>query len=312
MKLIAEGLRFPEGPVALHDGKLLVVEIEGQSIAYVDPAEGTIERIVRCRGGPNGLAFGPDGAAYVCNNGGSRWRVTDGLLRPGPPAENYAGGSVDRVDLATMQVRTLYASCEDHKLSAPNDIVFDGQGGFWFTDTGKNHKRSRDHGGVYYADPDGASIQQVLYPLSTPNGIGLSPDGRELYVAETITGKLWAWRITGRGCVASASRGPLGARLVYGFSGYQLLDSLAVDSAGNICVATLMTGAISVVTPAGQLLEQFRVPGDDPYVTNICFGGADLKTAYITSSGRGRLYAAEWQCPGLRLAFSNTAIALPS
>lgn len=303
MKLVAEGLRFPEGPVALADGCVLVAEIEGESIARIDPERGTVERIGACRGGPNGLAIGPDGALYVCNNGGAEWRTSRGLLIPGAPPTGFTGGSIDRFDLTTGEATTLYASCGPHRLSAPNDLVFDRAGGIWFTDMGKSSARMRAHGGVYYAQPDGSGIDEVIYPLTTPNGIGLSPDGTELYVAETVSGRLWGFAVAGPGRLAPVGRGPHRGRLVHGFEGYQLLDSLAVDSEGNIAVATLFTGAISVVTPSGRLLEQLRVPDEDPFVTNICFGGADRRTAYITSSGRGRLYATEWPCAGLPLPF---------
>src|SRR5207248_2317812 len=80
---------------------------------------------------------------------------------------------------------------------------------------------------------------------------------------------------------------PHGGRILHGLGGYQRLDSLAVEESGNICVATLVTGCISVVSPAGALVAQ--VPTGDVMTTNICFGGADRKTAFITLSGKGQL-----------------------
>ena len=298
MQLIATGLRFPEGPVACTDGTLLIVEIAGQSVTRIDPERGTIERLVHCPGGPNGLALGPDGRGYVCNNGGTSWRTRDGLTWPGAIAATYAGGTIDRVDLTEPRCEVLYGHGGEAPLSAPNDLVFDGDGGFWFTDTGKDRGRSRDHGGVYYARADGSGLAAVVHPLVTPNGIGLSPDGRELYVAETLTGRLWAWPVTAPGTLGRAGNGPRGARLVHGFGGYQMLDSLAVDADGNISVATLITGAISVLAPDGNLVRQIIVPGDDPFVTNVCFAPGEARTAYVTSSGRGCLYALDWPCPG--------------
>jgi gluconolactonase len=87
-----------------------------------------------------------------------------------------------------------------------------------------------------------------------------------------------------------------------GLPGYQLLDSLGVDGAGNVCVATLMNGGISVISPDGSSVE--FVPTQDPLTTNICFGGPDLKTAYITLSLTGRLVAMDWPRPGLRLHYT--------
>ena len=80
---------------------------------------------------------------------------------------------------------------------------------------------------------------------------------------------------------------------------------MAVDGDGNICVATLITGAISVVSPKGELLDQYKVPEPDPFVTNICFGGEGHRTAYITSSGRGLLYSMEWPRDGHPLHFEQ-------
>jgi gluconolactonase len=94
--------------------------------------------------------------------------------------------------------------------------------------------------------------------------------------------------------------GPGGGALLCGLPGFQLLDSLAVDGEGNVCVATLATGAITVIAPNGDVLEQ--VGTGDPMTTNICFGGPDLRTAYVTCSGTGQLLAFDWPRPGLRLA----------
>jgi gluconolactonase len=89
--------------------------------------------------------------------------------------------------------------------------------------------------------------------------------------------------------------------LLAGLPGLQLFDSLAVDGAGNVCVATLVNGGITVISPNGLSIE--HIPRPDPLTTNICFGGADLRTAYITLSGTGRLVAMEWPRPKLRLNY---------
>ena len=85
-----------------------------------------------------------------------------------------------------------------------------------------------------------------------------------------------------------------------GLPGFQRLDSLAVDGAGNVCVATLGNGGITVISPDGEVID--FVPTGDPLTTNICFGGPDLTTAYITLSGTGRLVSMTWPRPGLALA----------
>ncbi|MGH9093974.1 MAG: SMP-30/gluconolactonase/LRE family protein [Acidimicrobiales bacterium] len=302
LELITDQLQFPEGPIATSDGKVIVVEIRNGRLSEVDVASGSITTLAECGGGPNGAAVGPDSQIWVCNNGGFMWHEIEGMVAPGPQPEDYIGGRIQRVDRNRGTVTDVYDRCGEHHLKGPNDIVFDREGGFWFTDLGKTRARDSDHGGLYYAAADGSRIDEVVYPLTQPNGVGLSPAADRVYVTETGPGRVWQWDIEAPGHVAAKDRGPGGATLLWGFDGYQLLDSLAVDSEGNVCVATLVTGAISVISPSGQLVEQVAVPEYDVFVTNICFGGEDLRTAYITSSGLGRLYATTWPCPGLPLA----------
>src|SRR5487761_2560575 len=78
--VLARGLRFPEGPVAMRDGSVVLVEIERQTVTRVAP-DGTVSVVAHTGGGPNGLAVGPDGAFYVCNNGGFAWRTEMNMLR---------------------------------------------------------------------------------------------------------------------------------------------------------------------------------------------------------------------------------------
>ena len=302
VKVLATGLRFPEGPVALADGSIALVEIEGGRVTRVRP-DGAVETIARTGGGPNGLAIGPDGAFYVCNNGGFTWIEENGWLRPLMPAPDYTTGRIERVDPALGTVTRLYDRCGDHHLCGPNDLVFDRHGGFYFTDTGRVRERERDHGGIYYAAADGSRIVPVSYPVLTPNGIGLSPDGSVLYVAEMEPARLWAFDILEPG-VIKRQRFPVsfnGGRLVIGLGGFQRIDSLKVCASGNICLCTLVAGCISVVSPAGELLRRVKMP--DLYPTNICFGGPGLRTAYVTLSLTGRLVAMDWPEAGLPLAF---------
>lgn len=299
-RVIATGLKFPEGPVALNDGSVALVEIGRGTVTRVAP-RGDVGVVAETGGGPNGMAIGPDGAFYVCNNGGFLWRTEAGMTRPVLQAPDYSGGRIERVDPDTRAVAVLYDRCGEHRLRGPNDIVFDAHGGFYFTDLGKVRARERDWGGVYYARADGAKIVEVTHPMLTPNGIALSPDGAVLYVAETETARLWAFDIVEPGAIRRQPfPSPYGGRLVCGLAGYQRFDSIAVEASGNIAVATLITGQITVIAPDGRVVR--TVPTGDIYTTNICFGGADLRTAYITLSGRGELVALDWPEPGLRLA----------
>jgi gluconolactonase len=300
---VASGLRFPEGPVAMPDGSVIVVEIEAGRVTRCW-GEGKTETVAEPGGGPNGLALGPDGMLYLCNNGGFGWAENQGLLVPHGTPGDWKGGSIQRIDPDSGKLETLYTHAGGVQLRGPNDIVFDDAGGFWFTDHGKTFERSRDVVGVFYAQANGTHIEEAVFPLENPNGIGLSPDGRRLYVAETFTAKLWAFDLNGPGRISTAgSLTPSGGHFVYGAGGYSWFDSLGVEADGNVCVATLGIGGISVISPAGELLE--FVPTGDPFTTNICWGGAERRTAYITLSGTGRLVATQWPRPGLPLHHLN-------
>ena len=291
---IASDLQFPEGPMAMGDGSILLTEIKRGTITWLEP-DGSVRRRYEVGGGPNGAAIGPDGKVYIANNGACfQWHEVMGFTLPGPVPEAWTGGSIQRLDLDSGDVETLYtesttATGETIALRAPNDLVFDAHGGFWF---------SSDRTGLHYAAPDGSSCREVVFPVDAPNGVGLSPDGSSLYAAETHSGRVWRWALSGPGELDAAQANPMGAgggHLLAGLPGMQLLDSLAVDGEVN--------GGITQISPDGDTLEHMAF--DDPLVTNICFGGDDLRTAYITLSGSGRLVSVPWPRPGLALAHTR-------
>jgi sugar lactone lactonase YvrE len=227
LKLVAEDLWFPEGPIAMSDGSIVLVEIRRGTLTRVTP-DGRRATVAELGGGPNGAAIGPDGAVYVCNNGGAwLWREGEEAHLPGDPPPAYHGGSIQRIDLQTGGATTLYDSCDGRPLNSPNDL-------------------------------------------------------------------------TAPGMMADAES-PAGGRVLCTLPGLQWLDSLAVEADGRICVATLWNGGISVFEPSGRYEH---IPFPDPVTTNICFGGADMRDAWVTCSSTGRLYRCRWPRPGLRLAFN--------
>jgi gluconolactonase len=301
---VASGLRFPEGPVAMPDGSVVLVEIERRTLSRVTP-DGRVQVIAVLGGGPNGAAPGPGGKIYVTNNGGLKFVERPGRLFPVAQADDYVTGSIQVVDPVSGKFETLYDACDGRRLRGPNDLVFDRAGGFWFTDLGKTRERDADRGAVYYAKADGSSITEAIFPLERPNGIGLSPDERTLYVVETPTARCWAFALSGPGQIESANgvyRGEKG-RVVTGLGGYQMFDSLAVDAEGHVAVATLITGAVSDIWPDGSRVDQYTLP--DMMVTNVCFGGRDRRTAFATLSMGGTLVSFEWPRPGLALNHLN-------
>ena len=285
-EVFAEGLAFPEGPVVMADGSVIVVEVASDKLIRCW-AGGRKEVVATTGGGPNGLAVGPDGALYHANNGGIDWSKPGHYLGPG------SEGRIERIDIATGKVERLYDSFEGVPISAPNDLVFDKQGNIWFTDLGKIRESAHDLSVLYCARPDGSAIRKVHWGMCGFNGVGLSPDEKTAYIAETFSARLIAVDTD----PASTAR----PRLVGTAPGQVGLDSLAVTAAGNICVATLDQGGITTFTPDGKVSKR-NLPDD--HVTNIAFGGDDMRDAYITLSGGGLLVKMRWDEPGLKLNFN--------
>jgi gluconolactonase len=303
---LAVDLEFPEGPVVLPDGSVAVCEIQGKRITRVD-SDGNKETIAETGGGPNGAQLGPDGKLYVCNNGAAFEFVDMGgiTITHQPPA-SHEGGRIERIDLDSGEVEVLYSEVAGHPLIAPNDLVFDGHGGFWFTDYGIEYERNTDRTFICYAKADGSEIREVMGPVDSPNGIGLSPDGSKLYAAETLTAAIWSWNVSGPGELGEGlPLLPHGGAPVARVSGFCALDSLAIDGDGNVCVGTLLKGGITVIKPgdepaAGDEIDFLAV--GDPWPTNIAFGGSDLRSAYVTGSATGKLFVVDDWRTGLKLA----------
>jgi gluconolactonase len=230
VRVLATDLEFPEGPVVMPDGSVVLVEIRGQRLTRVYP-DGRKEIVAKVPGGPNGAALGPDGKIYICNNGGFSWLPTGKMIMPGPQPDDYLGGSIQRVDLQSRQIETVVTKCGEHDLRGPNDLVFDKHGGLWFSDLGKRRAREMDVGGMYYLKPGMKEIVEVVHGVLPANGIGLSPDENTVYIAETPTGRLWAYELSAPGTLKPREviyRGERG-KPICGLGGYQMFDSLAVE-----------------------------------------------------------------------------------
>ncbi len=130
---------FPKGRWHSPDGSVLAWSRSPAGPHALSGRTAAGEIVAETGGGPNGAAMGPDGRIYVCNNGGFDFHVdpTGRLLHRGRPAGRLCRRRIQRVDLKTGAVETLYTECDGNPLKGPNDLVFDRSGGFWFTDLGK-------------------------------------------------------------------------------------------------------------------------------------------------------------------------------
>jgi gluconolactonase len=305
MRVLTDQLQFPEGPISLEDGSFLCVEIRRKTLTQILP-DGRVRIVADLGGGPNGAAMGPDGHCYVVNNGGFKFtQRSDGVWATAGTPDDYKGGRVERVNIETGKFEVLYDKCGSEPIRGPNDIVFDAHGGFWFTDPGKVRHRDADRGCVCYAKADGSLIKQMIFPIHKPNGIGLSPDGNTLYVAETESARLYAWDLKAPGELAkpaaASTASPHGGRLLYASPTYLRFDSLAVEANGNIAIGTIDKGGVTVIAPDGSGLVEFVPVEGDTHATNVCFGAKDPKKAYVTQSYAGRLVEVDWKRPGLKL-----------
>ena len=297
-EIVAEGLAFPEGPVWMQDGSIILVEIAKGCITRIW-GDGRSEIVAETGGGPNGAAIGPDGALWICNNGGFKYHQRDGLLIPGHCPDDYSGGRIERIDLSTGKGERILDTVEGHALKGPNDLVFDKAGNLYLTDHGQTYPRQRDFGGLFFLADGASAAVELDHHHTSPNGIGLSPDEASVYMADTMTARLWAFDLSAPGEIDRASPFNLG-RVVATMPGLQYFDSLAVSAAGNVCVATILNGGITTITPEGA---HSHIAFPDPFVTNICFGGDDLEMAWVTLSGTGKLAKCRWPEPGLELNY---------
>ncbi|CAN5171539.1 SMP-30/gluconolactonase/LRE family protein [soil metagenome] len=294
MTELASGLLFPEGPVVLKDGSVVFVEIARKTVSKLSK-DGKVSVLAQLEGGPNGLGVGPDGKLYIANDGGRfTFNMRNGINLPGgAPAGFTNGGMIQKLDLRSGNVETVFDSFDGKKLIAPDDLVFDKQGGMWITEYGL----ARNSGAIYYAAKGARTLSLARGNISSPNGIGVSPDGKILQVS--MGGQLYGFDITGPGKLETNTYPNNGLQApLYNGGG---ADSLKIQADGKVCVCTLSRpGGVSVIDKAGKV-EFLGFP--DPMTCNLAFGGKDLKDVWICLSGTGRIVKVRWPSAGQAPAF---------
>ncbi len=198
----------------MNDGSVIVVEIGAGTVTRVG-ADGSKEEVARPGGGPNGAAIGPDGNLYICNNGAAfdylELPGMEGILVPRQPPSNYSGGRIERIDMGSGAVEVIYEECDGRPLRAPNDLVFDGHGGFYFSDHGIREERDgRSHGRLLRAarrlvDPRGGASARLAQRRRALARRYAVVRGRDLQRVRVAVGDRGAGRRDG-------ARGPPSAR----------------------------------------------------------------------------------------------------
>lgn len=287
-QVLTDGLLFPEGPVYLPDGDLAVCELAGRRVTRISPAgERTV--VADFPGSPNGQVVDRDGALLVCDNGG-RWVAEEHANLPDGPGDRP--GLLWRLTLDGQ--RTPYLEeIDGSRTTSPNDLCFGPDGGLWFTDPvwpGADGVVTAGRIGWRGADGSSAWVHEgLLYP----NGLGVTPDGTALIVAESYTSWLHRFPILGPGELGAPERF---AHLGEG----TLPDGLCFDQEGRVIVAGAGTGCVVVFSADGADLGRISFGND---VTNLCFGGADRRTLYVTEAGLGRVSTMGWEVPGLPVPY---------
>jgi gluconolactonase len=271
---------FTEGPAAAADGTVYFSDIANNRILRYSPASGRFDIFRQPSGRANGLLFDHEGSLLVCE--GNEFGPNDGHRR------------VTRINVATGNVEVLCDQYQGRRLNSPNDVACTTDGHIFFTDPcyGDRTTMELDHDSVYHIDPDGRVAIAVSQPdIQRPNGIHLSPDERTLYLVDScpvIGGnrRIWAFKLDRHRCLS-------GQRSVFDFAPGRGGDGMAVDRNGTLYVAagvsrprgphetTDVPPGIYLITPDGGL--RGRIPIVEDVLTNVTFGGDDLRTLYITA-----------------------------
>ena len=294
-RCVAADLGFTEGPLWTTRGSLMLVGMSRGMIHDIDPATGTVRTAAETGGSPSGLAEDAQGRVWVAQGGHPPARggrpAAPGIQCLSPPGIGTPGQKPADVDDVLTE-----------GFDAPNDLVIGPDGRLWFTDPrGPALAGTPEPGRLWVFDPrpgpGTVAAAVVAQGAFFPNGLAFAPDGDALYVAETFTGRILRYRRNGAGLSAPA----VFATLPEGRP-----DGLAFDRAGHLLVAATTAFAVLVLDPTGRTVE--RIPlGDGALATNLCFGGPELRTLYITSPKGGRVFAVERTIPGLPLPPFRTA-----
>lgn len=253
-----------EGPAVGPDGALYAVDFGGRpEIGRVVGAdgEGRAERFIALPEGStgNGIRFGRDGTMYIAD---------------------YTGHAILAVDMGTREVRV---HAHEPRMHQPNDIAIASDDTLYASDP----DWSTGSGQVWRIDPDG-STHRLAEGMGTTNGIELSPDGRHLYVNESVQRTIWRFEVR--------EDGSLGGRTLFHRFEDHGLDGMRTDAAGNLHVTRFGAGRVAVISPDGALLGEVVLSGQRP--TNLAFGGQDGRSVYVTLQDRGAIEVYRSEHPG--------------
>jgi sugar lactone lactonase YvrE len=251
-----------EGPACDREGNIFAVNFKKQqTIGRTTPA-GKAELYVTLpnKSTGNGIRFDRKGRMYIAD---------------------YVEHNVLRIDPATREIEVF---AHEPKMNQPNDLTIAPNGTLYASDPNWSKKT----GQLWRIDTDG-KVTRVAEKMGTTNGIEVSPDGKKLYVNESVQRNVWVFDIQADGSLANK-------KLVKRFPDFGF-DGMRCDVDGNLYITRHGKGTVVILTPTGKILREIDVLGSKP--SNICFGGPDGRTAYVTEMEHGRLVTFRTKRPGL-------------
>lgn len=262
---LADGFAFTEGPAADKNGNVYFTDQPFNKI-YVWTTEGKLETFHENPGRANGLYFDHNGNLLSCSDlDNELWSIS-----------------------ADKSHQKLVLDYEGKRLNGPNDLWVRPDGGIYFTDPlyvrpywtrSPEMEQNGEH--VYFLFPDRKTLSRVTHDLVKPNGIIGTPEGKKLYVADIGAGKTYVYDIQADGSLAN--------KKLFAEMGS---DGMTIDSKGNI----YLTGnGVTVFDKNGRQIEHIKI--DAAWTANVCFGGKDMKTLFITASEY--LYSLEMKVKGV-------------
>jgi lactonase len=249
-----------EGAFFDRAGNVIFSDAQGGRVLRLDPA-GRISVLATLAGlMPGGMALAPDGRIFIASQTGKDKGTIVAMFQDG------------------SGLQTIVAETAGF---APNDLVFDAKGGFYFTDARGN--AGELSGGVYYVDANGSQPRPVLVHLAVANGVALSPDDKILWVGEFGMGRLHRLGLDG-----ATNLKPFAATVAYHFIG-PAPDSMRADADGNIYVALYGQGRILVFSASGMPIGQILLPGREHgrhlNLTSMAIQPGSRDMVIVTSDG---------------------------
>jgi len=251
LEKLAEGFLFTEGPSADAKGNVYFTDQPNDRIMIWSISEELTTFMQPC-GRSNGLSFDKDGNLWACaDEKNELWQI-----------------SPDK------KVNKILDNYQDKFLNGPNDLWIARNGGIYFTDPFYRREwwdhttMPQDKQGVYYLAPDHNTVIRVADDLRKPNGIVGTPDGKTLYVADIGGRKTWSYSINKDGTLTN--------KKLFCEMGS---DGMTIDVKGNL----FLTGnGVTIFDKTGKKIGNIPVP--EKWSANVCFGGPDMKSLYITAS----------------------------